>query len=176
MNHESKFPVVSSRGWLIMSKHRHAHLAGEKPGNHRNQMIMLVVFLIVWIADSFILRITTFLWSLTYFWVYAGAGALIIAIAVYFMNASHKHLFDTHEEGLATSGVFGRVRHPMYLGTHLFYLGLAVVTFSLASIVVWMVAFVFYNDLANYEEMKLEEKFSEEFLQYKKNVRKWLPF
>ena len=158
-----------------MSEYRHAHLAGEKPGSHRNQMIMLIVFLIVWVADSFILRITTFLWSWTYFWVFAGVGALIIIIAAYFMNASHKDLFDTHEEGLATSGVFGRVRHPMYLGTHLFYLGLAVVTISLVSIVVWMVAFVFYNDLANYEEMKLEERFRDEFLQYKKNVRKWLP-
>ena len=138
-------------------------------------MIMMVVFLIVWAIDSFLLRITTFLWSWTYFWVFAGVGAIIIVVSVYFMNASHKDLFDTEEEGLATSGVFGRVRHPMYLGTHLFYLGLAVITFSLASIVVWVVAFAFYNDLANYEEMRLEERFGEEFHQYQKNVRKWIP-
>jgi protein-S-isoprenylcysteine O-methyltransferase Ste14 len=158
-----------------MSKHKHAHLTGEKPYSHRNQMIMMVVFLIVWAIDSFLLRITTFLWSWTYFWVFAGVGAIIIVVSVYFMNASHKDLFDTEEEGLATSGVFGRVRHPMYLGTHLFYLGLAVITFSLASIVVWVVAFAFYNDLANYEEMRLEERFGEEFHQYQKNVRKWIP-
>ena len=158
-----------------MSEHRHSHLAGEKPGSHQNQKIVLVVFLIVWIADSFILRVTTFLWSWTYFWVFAGVGAVIIIVAAYFMNASHKDLFDTHEKGLATSGVFGRVRHPMYLGTHLFYLGLAVVTFSLVSLVVWVVAFAFYNTLADYEEMKLEERFGDEFLQYKKNVRKWMP-
>jgi protein-S-isoprenylcysteine O-methyltransferase Ste14 len=158
-----------------MSKHKHAHLTGEKPDSHRNQMIMMVVFLIVWAIDSFLLRITTFLWSWTYFWVFAGVGAIIIVVSVYFMNASHKDLFDTEEEGLATSGVFGRVRHPMYLGTHLFYLGLAVITFSLASIVVWVVAFAFYNDLANYEEMRLEERFGEEFHQYQKNVRKWIP-
>jgi protein-S-isoprenylcysteine O-methyltransferase Ste14 len=138
-------------------------------------MIMLVLFLIVWILDSFLLRITTFLWSFTYLWLYAGVGAVIIIMAAYFMNSSHKDLFDTHQGGLATSGVFGHVRHPMYLGTHLFYLGLAVVTLSLASIVIWMVAFVFYNTLANYEEMKLEERFGDEFHQYKKNVRKWIP-
>ena len=171
----SRYNAIPTKGWLNMSEHRHEHLTGEKPGSHRNQMIMLVVFLIVWITDSFILRITTFLWSLTYIWVFAGVGAVIILVAAYFMNASHKDLFDTLEEGLATSGVFGRVRHPMYLGTHLFYLGLAVVTFSLASIFMWVIAFAFYNTLADYEEMKLEERFGDEFLKYKKSVRKWVP-
>ena len=158
-----------------MSEHKHAHLAGEKPGSHRTQTIVMVVFFFVWIADSFILRFTTFLWSFTYFWVFAGVGAIVLILAAYFMNESHKYLFDTHTEGLMTSGVFSRVRHPMYLGTHLVYLGLAIITFSLAALVVWMIAFAFYDTLANYEEMKLEERFGEEFHQYQKTVRKWVP-
>ena len=158
-----------------MSKHRHEHLTGEKPGSHRNQMIIMVVFLIVWIVDSFLLRITTFLWNLAFFWVYIVIGALVIAAAAYFMNASHKDLFDTDVEGLATKGVFSRVRHPMYLGTHLVYLGLAIATFSLASIVMWVITFSFYNTLANYEERILEERFGDEYLEYEKNVRKWIP-
>ena len=158
-----------------MSKHRHEHLTGEKPGSHRDQMILMVLFLGIWIVDSFILRLTTFLWSWTFSWVFIGVGAVVLVAAVYFMNASHKDLFDTQIEGLAMKGVFGRVRHPMYLGTHLFYLGLAIVTFSLASIVMWMIIFVFYNILANYEERKLEERFGEQFLEYKSRVRKWIP-
>jgi protein-S-isoprenylcysteine O-methyltransferase Ste14 len=158
-----------------MSKHRHEHLTGEKPGSHRNQMIMMFTFFIVWIVDSFLLRITTFLWSLTFFWVYIVIGAVVIVVAAYFMDASHKDLFDTQVEGLATTGVFGSVRHPMYLGTHLVYLGLAIATFSLASIVMWVIILAFYNTLANYEEKKLEERFGEEYLEYKKNVRKWIP-
>jgi protein-S-isoprenylcysteine O-methyltransferase Ste14 len=158
-----------------MSKHRHEHLTGEKPGSHRNQMIMMFAFFIVWIVDSFLLRITTFLWSLTFFWVYIVIGAVVIVVAAYFMDASHKDLFDTQVEGLATTGVFGRVRHPMYLGTHLVYLGLAIATFSLASIVMWVIIFAFYITLANYEERKLEERFGDEYLEYKKNVRKWIP-
>ena len=158
-----------------MSGYRHEHLTGEKPGSHRNQMTMMVAFLIVWIVDSFILRITTFLWSLTFFWVYIVIGAVVIVVAAYFMNVSHKDLFDAHVEGLATTGVFGRVRHPMYLGTHLFYLGLAIASLSLASIVMWVIIFAFYNTLANYEERKLEERFGDEYLEYKKNVRKWIP-
>jgi protein-S-isoprenylcysteine O-methyltransferase Ste14 len=138
-------------------------------------MIMMFTFFIVWIVDSFLLRITTFLWSLTFFWVYIVIGAVVIVVAAYFMDASHKDLFDTQVEGLATTGVFGRVRHPMYLGTHLVYLGLAIATFSLASIVMWVIIFAFYITLANYEEKKLEERFGDEYLEYKKNVRKWIP-
>lgn len=135
----------------------------------------MVAFFIVWIVDSFILRVTTFIWSFTYFWVFLGVGAVVLVVAAYFMNASHKDLFDAHVEGLATTGVFGYVRHPMYLGTHLVYLGLAIVTFSLASIVMWVITLAFYNTLANYEERKLEERFGEQFLDYKKTVRKWIP-
>ncbi|MFW9806547.1 MAG: methyltransferase family protein [Candidatus Thorarchaeota archaeon] len=159
-----------------MSEHIHENLTGEKPSGHRNMMIIMVVFLIVWAVDSFLLRITTFLWSWTYFWVFAGVGGVIIIVAAYFINASHKDLLNTQADELATSGVFSRVRHPMYLGSHLVYLGLAVITFSLASIVVWIVAFAVYNDLANYEEIRLEERFGEEYHQYQKNVRKWIPF
>lgn len=158
-----------------MSKHRHEHLSGERPESHRDQTILMVAFFAIWIIDSFLLRITTFLWIMDYFWVYLGLGAVFLMIAVYFMNASHKDLFDARVEGLATIGVFGRVRHPMYLGTHLFYLGLALVTFSLASIVMWGIIFAFYNMLANYEERLLEERFGDEFLKYKSDVRKWIP-
>jgi protein-S-isoprenylcysteine O-methyltransferase Ste14 len=158
-----------------MSEHSHEHLTGEKPGSHQNQMILMVAFFVVWIIDSFVLRLTTFLWSFTYFWVFLGFGGILIIVAIYFMNTSHKDLFDAKVDGLATTGVFARVRHPMYLGTHLFYLGLAIATFSLASIVLWVIIFAFYDSLANYEENKLEERFGKEFLEYKNSVRKWIP-
>jgi len=158
-----------------MSKHGHEHLAGEKPGSHTNQMILMIVFFMIWGIDSFLVRWTTFLFDLNLIWIYVILAALIIVISVYLMNASHKDLFDTKVEGVSSVGVYGRVRHPMYLGTHLFYLGLAVATFSLAAIVVWIVAFTYYNSLANYEEHLLEERFGTEYLEYKKRVRKWIP-
>ncbi|MFX1264868.1 MAG: methyltransferase family protein [Promethearchaeota archaeon] len=158
-----------------MSEHRHGHLAGEMPSSHTYQMALLVIFLVVWGVDSFLLRFTTFLVNGIPIWFPIIPAAVVFAAAVYFMNASHKDLFDTHEAGLATGGVFARVRHPMYLGTHLFYLALAIGTLSLASIVMWIITFAFYNVLANYEERLLEERFGEEFLEYKKKVRKWLP-
>ena len=158
-----------------MSKHGHEHLAGEKPGSHTNQMILMIVFFVVWGVDSFLLHWTTFLFDLNLIWIYVIPAGLILVISVYLMNASHKDLFDTKVVGVSSVGVYGRVRHPMYLGTHLFYLGLAVGTFSLAAVVVWIVAVAYYNSLANFEENLLEERFGSEYLEYKKNVRKWVP-
>ncbi|TFH05548.1 MAG: isoprenylcysteine carboxylmethyltransferase family protein, partial [Candidatus Thorarchaeota archaeon] len=157
-----------------MSEHGHEHLTGEKPASHTNQMILMIVFFAVWVIDSFLLRVTTFLFDLNLIWIYIISGIVILAISVYSMDRSHKDLFDTRVEGIASVGVYGRVRHPMYLGTFLFYLGLAVATFSLAAIGVWIVAVVYYNSLANYEENLLEERFGTEYLEYKKNVRKWI--
>jgi protein-S-isoprenylcysteine O-methyltransferase Ste14 len=158
-----------------MSKHNHEHLAGEKPGSHTNQTIFMVVFFLAWIIDSFLLRLTTFLFDWSFIWLNIILGLIVLAISVYFMDASHKDLFDTEEQGLATKGVFSRVRNPMYLGTVLFYLGLIIFTLSLAALAVWFITCVYYNMLANYEEMKLQEKFGDEFLKYKKSVRKWIP-
>jgi len=138
-------------------------------------MILMILFLAVWTIDSFLLRVTTFLFSMTLIWLNVPIGVAIFVVAVYFMNASHKDLFDTKVEGLASIGVYGRVRHPMYLGTFLFYLGMAVITLSLVAIVVWMITFAYYNTLANFEETLLEERFGNDYLEYKKNVRKWIP-
>jgi protein-S-isoprenylcysteine O-methyltransferase Ste14 len=159
-----------------MSEHNHEHLTGEMPGNHTYQLILLVVFLIVWVLDSFLLRFTTFLQGVVPILAHVALGILVFATAVYFMDRSHKDLFSTSEAGLVTSGVYSRVRNPMYLGTFLVYLALGIGTLSLASLVVWLAAFVVYDMMATYEERLLEERFVEEFLEYKKKVRKWLPF
>ncbi len=138
-------------------------------------MILMIVFLAVWIIDSFLFQVTTFLFNMNLIWLNVPLGVIILGISVYFMKASHKDLFDAKVEGVASEGVYARVRHPMYLGTFLIYLGLAVITLSLASIVVWLIIFAYYNTLANYEENLLEEHFGNEYLEYKKKVRKWIP-
>jgi protein-S-isoprenylcysteine O-methyltransferase Ste14 len=158
-----------------MNDHRHEHLAGEKPGSHNNQTVLMVAFFLVWIVDSFFLRYTTFLFGTFSIWLNIIPAIVILALAVYFMDASHKDLFDAQIEGLATGGVFGRVRNPMYLGTVLFYFGLTLATLSLATLGVLLIICVYYNMLANYEEKKLFEKFGDAFLEYKKTVRKWIP-
>ena len=138
-------------------------------------MLLAVLFLIVWIVDSFLLRLTTFLFNMTTMWISVPLGIVIFLLSLYFMNASHHDIFDSKAEGVVTEGVYRRVRHPMYLGTFLVYLGLAIITLSLASILVWAIAAAYYNSLAVYEENLLIDRFGDEYREYKKNVRRWIP-
>jgi protein-S-isoprenylcysteine O-methyltransferase Ste14 len=158
-----------------MSRHEHENLAGELPRSHDYQTVLMVVFFAIWILDSFLLRLTTLPTTLLTALLPLVPALPLLGVAVYFLRASHRDLFDTQIDGLATGGVFSRVRHPMYLGTVLFYLGLAVGTLSIASLIFWLVIFAFYNMLASYEERLLRDRFGEQFLVYTKSVRKWIP-
>jgi protein-S-isoprenylcysteine O-methyltransferase Ste14 len=160
---------------LKMSKHGHEHLTGEMPGSHNIQIILMLIFFGVWITDSFLLRVTTFLSGPITNWFSVTSAIAVLVVALYLMRASHKDLFDAEIEHISTSGIYGRVRHPMYLGTLFFYLGLAISTLSLASVLVWLSIAIIYNRLADYEERLLEERFGEEFLEYERRVGKWVP-
>ncbi|MFW9799589.1 MAG: methyltransferase family protein, partial [Candidatus Thorarchaeota archaeon] len=108
-------------------------------------------------------------------WIPILTAIAIFAAAAYFINASQKTLFGSHETGVATEGVYSRVRHPMYLGMVLIYLALAMVTLSLAALGVWLLILGAYDIMASYEEKLLKERFGEEYTEYQREVRKWLP-
>ena len=57
----------------------------------------------------------------------------------------------------------------------LFYVGMTVTTASLLCFALLIVAFVFYNYIASYEEKLLNQKFGEDYKNYKKRTGKWLP-
>ena len=57
----------------------------------------------------------------------------------------------------------------------LFFAGLTVSTVSLVSAGLLIVIMIFYNHVATYEEKLLENKYGQEYLEYKKHVPKWLP-
>ncbi|MFW9799855.1 MAG: hypothetical protein ACFFD9_05430, partial [Candidatus Thorarchaeota archaeon] len=71
-----------------MADRNHENLTGEMPRNHTYQIVLIVVFLIVWILDSFFLRYTTFLWELIPIWIPILTAIAIFAAAAYFINAS----------------------------------------------------------------------------------------
>jgi len=77
------------------------------------------------------------------------------------------------EEGmkLRTTGIYGVVRHPIYLCELLWPLGLAIIcrsTYGVALTPLWWSAF-FIHALA--EEAALEKELGAEYLEYKKKVR-----
>jgi len=76
---------------------------------------------------------------------------------------------------LVTSGILGWTRNPMYLGMAIFYVGIAIILNSLAAIIVLpLVLVIVQKQVIAREEAYLERAFGEEYVDYKKRVRRWL--
>jgi protein-S-isoprenylcysteine O-methyltransferase Ste14 len=152
------------------------HQNGEHPFGDTGQLILFVLFLVVWVVDSFFLKMSTFpaAWAPLILRLVL-AGVTIVA-AVMLVRAGHSVIgHGDGRKGLVTTGAFRRIRHPLYLGSMLFYLGLVLATFSIASLVVFVVIVIFYDYIAAYEERLLEERFGDEYERYRKRSGRWVP-
>jgi protein-S-isoprenylcysteine O-methyltransferase Ste14 len=149
---------------------------GEHPFGHAGQLISLGVFLVVWGGDSFFLRRTTFLADLVPLAVRLLLLTLALGTSIYLVKSGHV-VISHHErpKTVVTTGAFRYVRHPIYLGTLLCYLGLSMATASLLSLAVTVPIFVFYNHIASYEERLLQARFGDEYQRYRSGTGKWAP-
>jgi protein-S-isoprenylcysteine O-methyltransferase Ste14 len=88
-----------------------------------------------------------------------------------------KEVFGTKRDKpeLIQTGVFRYLRHPIYTGALLFYLGSILMTLSLASAALWLLIIAFYYYLCRYEERILTEEFGDDYLQYKKKTGMLFP-
>lgn len=149
---------------------------GEHPFGDAGQLILLGVFLVIWAGDSFFLRRSTFLSG--HVPLYVRLALLVVAgvCAVSLVKSGHVAVSgDARPSKIVSSGAFRYVRHPLYLGSILFFLGLAVSTLSLLSVVVFVGIFAFYDYIASYEEKLMEEKFGADYSAYKEKTGKWVP-
>ena len=77
--------------------------------------------------------------------------------------------------GLVTNGLYKISRNPMYLGLLIILFGFAI---YLGNLTAFLMLPAFYFVITEMqikpEEQMLEEKFGEEYLDYKRKVRRWL--
>jgi protein-S-isoprenylcysteine O-methyltransferase Ste14 len=149
---------------------------GEHPWSHPGQLAALGIFLAVWGGDSFVLRATTFPAAAVPLAFRLLVLALALAAGFWLVTSGHVVVSRrAPPAGVVTTGAFRYVRHPIYLGTLLCYLGLALATASVAACGVLVAVAAFYNVLATYEETVLEARFGEDYRRYKQRTGKWLP-
>ncbi len=87
---------------------------------------------------------------------------------------------DTHVDpfkpttALATDGPFRFTRNPLYLSLTLLYGGIALlVNVPWAILFLPIVLLIMRRGVIDREERYLEQKFGEDYLRYKRNVRRW---
>lgn len=152
-------------------------IGDEHPFCDSGQNLFIVLYLVVWIADSFWLCWSTFLMG-SFHWLLRGSLALIcIIMGVYLAQGAHKVVFDEAPTSpqVIDWGVFSIVRHPMYLGVLSIMIGLFFWSFSLISISICVGFFFFYDRMASYEEEDLIRIFGENYIEYQRRVGKWFP-
>jgi len=169
--------MKSEKGHLRKSHQHRSDLTGEHAFSDIGQLILLIIFLTVWIADSFVFKYSTFLtqYISNYIRVPIALIVLIMSglLAGFGLNTVFKEVRE--ESQVITSGVFSIVRHPIYLGSILLYLGFTLLSLSLLSTLVWFLIIIFYYIISRYEERLLTQKFGSAYEEYKKKVPMLLP-
>lgn len=158
--------------------HRHHEdLTGEYFAGDAGQVILALLFAVIWVADSFFLEYTTFLNQYIPLVIRISFGVLFLALSGWLVKTGLSIVFGEKREkpGVIRKSVFNIVRHPIYLSEILLYLGLLILNISLAAAIVWIIGIAFLHYISRYEESLLLARFGKEYEQYMKEVPMWIP-
>jgi len=163
-----------------MQKKAHKHrkdLTGEHPFGDAGQILIVFLFGAIWVTDTFFFKYTTFLNGYIPLGARIPLAVLLLIVSGYLAKRGLAIVFGEKIEKPAVirKSVFGIVRHPIYLSEILFYLGLLMLSLSLAATAVWIVAIAFLHYIAKYEEKLLLARFGEDYEKYIREVPMWLP-
>ena len=77
---------------------------------------------------------------------------------------------------LNSTGIYSTVRHPLYLGNYLIWIGIGIFTYNIYFIIIMSLLFwIYYKRIMFAEERFLERKFSEEYINWFKGVPSFIP-
>lgn len=152
-------------------------LLGEHKAGDTGQIILFLLFLTIWIGDSFIYKYSTFLHSFVPLYIRISMAGMILLPSLYLAITGHNKVFGVvrKEPTIITEGIYSKIRHPLYTSAVLLYLGLIVLTMSLLSAGFWLIIVCFYYFISRYEEKILIQYFGDAYRNYKKEVGMWFP-
>lgn len=105
-----------------------------------------------------------------------GSGIIIVVVAARAFQ-THATTIRPFEESdiLVTDGFFHVTRNPMYLGMVIILVGVAILLGTLASFLpIPFFVILIQRQFIQKEEAMLAERFGEQYIEYKKTVRRWI--
>jgi len=153
------------------------HKKRETKHSHLIQGTLPIIYVIIWILDTQIFSFSNILDSFIPFIARLVIFIILLSLALVLMKLSLDALFEGMEpsDTLIVKGILDRVRNPMYLGILLIYVSFIFLSISLICVALFIVVVLIYNKIVNFEENILEELFGDDYLTYKRRVRKWIP-
>jgi protein-S-isoprenylcysteine O-methyltransferase Ste14 len=106
------------------------------------------------------------------------AGELIRSYTVGYVprNTSGRNVLDQMADELNTSGIYSIVRHPLYVGNFLMWLGPVLFLRSVWCVIIFVLAYwIYYERIIFAEEQYLRRKFGEEYDTWAFRVRSVIP-
>jgi protein-S-isoprenylcysteine O-methyltransferase Ste14 len=153
------------------------NLAGEHTLVDAGQLILFVLFVAVWISDAFFLKYSTMLNDYIPLALKLTLGIIILIIGVIMAWNGMCILFGRTriKPRVIDEGIYGILRHPIYLSEILLYLGLIFINTSLAAIGVLIIAIIFFHYTSRFEEKVLLESFGDDYRKYMQEVPMYFP-
>ena len=108
---------------------------------------------------------------------------ILIAFLGFVLMGKARDLFRKHKtttrieksNHLIIDGVFSKTRNPMYLGMSILILGFSVLSTNVIALTLPIIFLILVSLIyIRKEERLLLKAFGEEYIKYKKNVRRWL--
>jgi len=157
----------------------------EKSGNYlfRNRgripavLFITVVPVIYFTGYSEITGNTNFILSgLSIIICMAGFFVRAIAIGTTPKGTSGRNTETQVAETLNSTGIYSIVRHPLYLGNYLMWLGIVMFTFNVFFVIIISLAFwLYYERIMFAEERYLERKFGEDYMSWSNKIPAFIP-
>jgi len=162
-------------------RHSHGHhkdLAGEYRWGDAGQVILFVIFVIGMVSDLFFIKVSSSWQDVIPWYVPVIIFIPLLFVSIYLVQSGLKKVFKEERKELEviSSGVFGFVRHPIYLGSILIFLSFTILSLSIVALIICFVIIVFYYYLCRYEERLLIEKLGDKYGNYMKKVPMLIPW
>jgi protein-S-isoprenylcysteine O-methyltransferase Ste14 len=155
----------------------------EKSGNwlFRRRGWLPVIILVLGAGYLFIANRSVIYFNLTWELIcvfVSVAGELIRSYTVGHVprNTSGRNVLDQMADELNTSGIYSIVRHPLYVGNFLMWLGPVLFLRSVWCVIIFVLAYwIYYERIIFAEEQYLRRKFGEEYDTWAFRVRSVIP-
>jgi protein-S-isoprenylcysteine O-methyltransferase Ste14 len=139
--------------------------------------VFLLLFIVVIILDLLLFHLLASIRHAVFLWIRIPLAIVIGGIACYYIKKGLDSVFGHERDSISliSSGVFARVRHPIYFGSIALYLAFVVLTLSVLGFCLWIVIVVFYIVSSRYEEKELIGIIGRDYIDYIQKVPMLFP-
>ena len=109
--------------------------------------------------------------------VFIGLAGMVNCILKYFRQLSGiREIQEDRKPVLETTGMHKFVRHPLYISTFVFLVGLFLLMPHLSNLIAVIIIILYTIIGIRFEEVKLVKEFGEQYVEYKRRVPMVIPF